>query len=354
MTDKPSFRVQMRGYDQAEVDRYLADIAAESAKARKDAQAATSELDKIQSVVERLRRDYAAATERAATLEKQIAAQGPKESDYAALGDRIGQMLSLAEAEAAEMRATAHADAEKLTRETAETADQVRAAVDSYATDLKSKIDAEAAKIVANAQREADEILDHADREATARREEAEALYEHQRARANAAAADFEKTLADRRDQASSEFAAQMKANQEALAGAEERLTITNNEAERLKGEAQNHAATIVKAARVEASDLIEQARMAAEKVRRESDRELQAAGARRDAILAQLSNVRQMLATVGSASLVQQLDEVAAPVPVAVPVPEPAAAPEPAVDDAPTTVVMKATQDALDETPAQ
>jgi len=334
MTDKPSFRIAMRGYEQAEVDRYLAELAAETDKAKKEAAGHASELDKIQSVVDRLRRDYAAATERAATLEKQVAAQGPKESAYTALGDRIGQMLSLAEAEAAEMRATAQADAEKLTRETAETADQVRAAVDSYATDLKSKIDAEAAKIVANAQREADEILDHADREATARREEAEALYEHQRARANAAAADFEKTLADRRDMASAEFAAQMKSNQESLAAAEERLTVTNNEAERLKSEAQNHAATIVKAARVEASDLIEQARMAAEKVRRESDRELQAAGARRDAILAQLTNVRQMLATVGSASLVQQIDEVAAPVPAPVVEPEPAPVVEQAVEE--------------------
>ena len=93
-----------------------------------------------------------------------------------------------------------------------------------------------------------------------------------------------------------------------------------HDEAERLKGEAQNHAATIVKAARAEAADVVEQARMAAEKVRRESERELQAAGSRRDAILQQLTNVRQMLATVGGTSIQLELPE---PVPATVPVEE-------------------------------
>nr|WP_284289414.1 hypothetical protein [Angustibacter aerolatus] len=49
-------------------------------------------------------------------------------------------------------------------------------------------------------------LLDDADREATARREEAEAVYEHQRARAAQAAADFETTLAQRRQRAEADF----------------------------------------------------------------------------------------------------------------------------------------------------
>jgi hypothetical protein len=51
-------------------------------------------------------------------------------------------------------------------------------------------------------------------------------------------------------------------------------------------------------------------AREKAERIRRDSERELSAATARRDSITSQLSNVRQMLATLGGASMVGTLDE--------------------------------------------
>ncbi|MFZ0528912.1 MAG: hypothetical protein WAL91_00070, partial [Propionicimonas sp.] len=71
-----------------------------------------------------------------------------------------------------------------------------------------------------------------------------------------------------------------------------------------------------LKAARDEAGQHVDAARLAAEKIRRESERELQAATARRDAITAQLTNVRQMLATLGGVTIVNPLAD-----------PEPAAA---------------------------
>ena len=75
----------------------------------------------------------------------------------------------------------------------------MRAAAEEYAEKRRHDVEAEAARIVADAQRVAAEERDAAERDAAARRQEAEALYEQQRAKAAAAAADFEATLAERR-----------------------------------------------------------------------------------------------------------------------------------------------------------
>src|SRR5690606_14251002 len=56
--------------------------------------------------------------------------------------------------------------------------------------------------------------------------------------------------------------------------------------------------------ARAEAEELVSAAREHAERIRRDSERELAAVTARRDAITAQLGNVRTMLATVGGGSV--------------------------------------------------
>ena len=175
---------------------------------------------------------------------------------------------------------------------------------------MTSKAQADSTALVEGARRQADEILDHADREATARREEAEAVYEHQRARAAAAAADFEKTLAERRDRAASEFEAQMQANEDSLARAEERLAALEAEAQRVQQDAKDQAEATLRAARDEAAALLEQARGNADRIRRESQRELTAATARRDAITAQLHNVRQMLATLGAGQVADPFAE--------------------------------------------
>jgi predicted nucleic acid-binding Zn-ribbon protein len=66
---------------------------------------------------------------------------------------------------------------------------------------------------------------------------------------------------------------------------------------------AKDQGDAMLKAAREEAVQHIAAARASAVKIRRESERELQAAVARRDAINAQLANVRQMLATLDNTS---------------------------------------------------
>ena len=67
--------------------------------------------------------------------------------------------------------------------------------------------------------------------------------------------------------------------------------------------------------AQKEAESLVAQARAHADRIREESDRELVAATQRRDSINAQLTNVRQMLATLTSAVPAGLLADQPAPV---------------------------------------
>lgn len=302
------FRTVMRGYDPSEVDQALAQLRQIAEQARAEAADRTVELTKLRNAVSHLEGELAAQTNRLSEVQVEAQNRAATPPTFAELGERIGSMLGLAEAEAKEMVDKAKAEAEKLTSETATAAENVRTSADKYAQEVQSKADADAARIVENAKRQSDEILDHADREATARREEAEAVYEHQRARAAAAAADFEKTLADRRDKAAADFGEQMAAHEASLARASERLASTEVEAERTRSDAETRAAQILKAAQDEASSLVDQAKLAAEKIRRESERELLAATSRRDAITAQLTNVRQMLATLGGGTIINPL----------------------------------------------
>ena len=91
-----------------------------------------------------------------------------------------------------------------------------------------------------------------------------------------------------------------MQNNEQAIAAAQERQAAIEAEADRTLAEAKAQADAHIKTARDEAAQHVDSSRLAAEKIRRESERELQAATARRDAITAQLTNVRQMLATLG------------------------------------------------------
>lgn len=76
---------------------------------------------------------------------------------------------------------------------------------------------------------------------------------------------------------------------------------------------AHSEANAVLMSARDESRQMLSSAKERAEKVRRESERELAAAAARRDAITAQLANVRQMLGTLGSTSVFNPLSELEA-----------------------------------------
>jgi cell division septum initiation protein DivIVA len=306
MSETPSFRSVLRGYDPAQVDQWRGEHAQALEQARQEAAERTVEVTGLKSALARAQEDHD-RTRKAleSAQEQQRQASAPT---FAGLGERIGNILTLADEEASEIRRNAQADAQTLAGTSRLAADQTRVDADRYAENVRTKAEAEATQLVEKARQQADALLDDADREAAARREEAEAYYEHQRARAAAAAADFESTLGERRDKAAAEFKTQMSGHEQALVQAQERAAALSAESEKTHATAKAESTKLLESARAEAEALVAEARDKAERVRRDSERELTAATARRDSITAQLSNVRQMLATLGGASMVEGL----------------------------------------------
>ena len=113
---------------------------------------------------------------------------------------------------------------------------------------------------------------------------------------------------------------------------------------ERARSEAEARVARMLADAEERATAMVAEARATADRVRAESERELAAAGQRRDSINAQLSNVRQMLATLSGTGVP---GVAMAPAPEA----EPEAAPavEPPVEPVTEAEVVEA-QEAADE----
>ncbi len=279
------FRVVMRGYEPAEVDRTVAEL---------EARIATTEQG-VADLRARLQAAEAKAEQGASTAQP---------ATFEHLGARVGQILGLADAEANELRDQVRAEVETHRKESEQATLLIRDEADQYADQRRRDADAEATRIVTDAKRAADGERDAAERDAAARRQEAEAIHEQQRANAAKAASDFETTLAERRERTTAEFQEQQAATQSQLDAMAARVEEVKATAERQQAAAEAEARRIVEEAEGRAAELVREARASADRVRADSDRELAAASQRRDSINAQLSNVRQMLQTLsGSAA---------------------------------------------------
>jgi DivIVA domain-containing protein len=273
-----TFKTVMRGYDPAEVDRRL---------------------EELSSAVSSLTQQRDGLATRVQELHDTADSTSTEPPGYEHLGERVGKILSLADAEAAELRSRAQEEAEAHTASTHQSAAQARDEADQYAARIRSETEAAAARIEEEARKAADDHRDSAERDASVRLQEAEAVYEEQRARAAKAAADFETTLAGRRKAAEDEFTHKMAESQSRIDEASQLAERTRTDAEQGRVEATREATRLVDEARQEAARIISDAKATAERVRSDSERELSAASQRRDSINAQLSNVRQMLATL-------------------------------------------------------
>lgn len=282
-TPRETFEIVRRGYEPTQVDRRLAALSRELEQARS----------------------------RQADLERraeELQAQGPQEegaaTPYAGLGARIEQILGLAEEEAKELREAAAGEASQHRALTEQDADKIRKDAETYAQERRSDADTEAQRVLQEAKRMADQIRDESERDAKARREEAEALFERNRAKAAQAAADFETTLAERRERTAAEFRHQQSVTQAQLDDLAQQVETSRAAAQKEQESAEAQARRTVVEAEERADTIIREAKAAADRIRSDSDRELAAATQRRDSINAQLTNVRQMLATLsGSAT---------------------------------------------------
>jgi cell division septum initiation protein DivIVA len=255
------------------------------------AQAAHNQSAELAHQIEALKASEAAARRQASVK--------PAAPSYTDFGVRISQMLSLAEEEATEIRANADAEISKKLRELEASNIKLRTDAERFAVETRSASESEAARIVEDAKRGADQLLDEADRHSSARREEAEAVYEQQRAQAAQAAADFEQTLAERRQRAEHDFRERTSLAERQLETAQEHGAQMRIEAERAHAESTQKSSRLLQEAEQKAAQIVAEARASADRIRTESERELAAATQRRDSINAQLTNVRQMLATL-------------------------------------------------------
>jgi DivIVA domain-containing protein len=310
------FRSVLRGYDTAQVDQHVSDLTEAAAAARREAGDLSIQVSKLEAAQRQLQSDLEAQATRARALEEeQKKAAAPT---YADLGQRIGSMLKLADEEGNELRIRAQADAEAHHALADESARATREGADVYAKETRSAADAEAARVLEDARRRADSILDDADRQATARREEAEAVYERARAKSAAAAADFETTLATRRDTSAQEFAVQIAAAEQQLAAVQQRAEQTRIDSELRQQEAADKSAHQLSEAKALAQAMVAEAKTKADRIRDDSERVLTAATQRRDSINAQLTNVRQMLATLSGGAMVNPTEQAGSePMPV-------------------------------------
>lgn len=284
---QPSFRLVRRGYEPTEVDQRITDLMKQ----------AGTQQQRIVELTTRVRELEASRS----FVDQEAPSSG--QATFADLGVRVGQILSLADEEAAAMRGGAKADIEARLLEAEQAAEKIRLEADDYARQRRESADEEAKTLIGNAHRRADELHEETKRDAEARRAEADAVYEAQQAKAAQAAADFETTLADRRDKVEKEFAAQFETTRSQLDAAQAHLEQTRNEAERIRNDAEVGGRRHLEDAQTEAAEIVAAARAHADRIRAESDRALVAATQRRDSINAQLANVRQMLATLTNVS---------------------------------------------------
>ncbi|MFZ2502285.1 MAG: hypothetical protein WAW88_06420 [Nocardioides sp.] len=324
-TTSASFRLVRRGYEPTDVDRRISELLSRAGAQQQQVVSLTAKIRELEAS--------------AAYHESELVNTPAPAPTFADFGARVGKILELAEEEAAEIRAAAKTDFEERLHEAEQAAERVRREADEFAVARRAAADTEATSLLDEARRLSEELHEETKRDTSARRAEADAIFEDQQAKAAQSAADFETTLSERRKRVEAEFTAQFDTARSQLGEAQEHLERTRGEAQRIRGDAELGARRLVEDAEKQASEIVAQARAHADRIQAESDRELAAATQRRDSINVQLTNVRQMLATltnVAPADLVLRTGGLVEPAPAADAAEAPAdAAPEGADDSA-------------------
>jgi hypothetical protein len=328
-----SFRSVLRGYDPVQVDHHVNELAQSTAAVWQESVERTRQVNELAAENRQLRSELEGLAERARVLED--AQRESVEPTYTGLGERIGSVLTMVDNEVYELRTRAHADAANSLALADEAALATRQEAEQYARETRGAADDEAARELEETRQQADSLLEDArqqaeslrddarreaeslrdeadrqvmarqdaDRQAMARREEAESLYEQARAKAAAAAVDFETTLAARREASALEFAAQITAAEQQLAAVRLRSDQVRSDSERAQQEAAAQVAQQLEQAMARAQTLVTEAKAKAARIRENSERELTAATQRRDSINAQISDFRHELAALGGAT---------------------------------------------------
>jgi hypothetical protein len=286
-TADEGFDIVLRGYERKQVDGHLGRLNSERL-------AGSQRIDALERRVEELHIELQNAQKRAAE----------SEPTYAGLGARVEKILRLAEEEATDLKLEARASTEKDRKAVEASAGQVRAQADEDARARREQTRQEAAKLLEEAGKKVAQVRAEAANEAAAKRDEAEGILEAARAKAAQGAAEFEASLAKRRDHAERDLAIRQEAAERHLIETGDQAEQLRVEAQKMREEAERRSRQMLETAQREAEDTVDEARAKAERSRLEAGRELAALTHRRDSINAQLSNVREMLATLTGAAV--------------------------------------------------
>jgi DivIVA domain-containing protein len=333
-----SFRSALRGYNQAQVDHHMNELAQAAASAWQEATQRTRQIEDLRAANSRLKSEADGHAQRARELERaQLEAAAPT---YTGLGERIGSVLTMVDNEVSELRTRAHAGAENSRALAEENALATRQDADRYARETLSAAEDEVAQLLDEARQQAERLVDDAvrqgegiredarkeseslrdeadrqamarqdaDRQAMARREEAEALYEQARAKSAAAAVDFETTLAARREASALEFAAQVTAAEQHLAAVRLRSEQVRSDSEQAQQEAASKIARQLEQATSRAQAVVAEAKTKAERIRDSSEHELASATQRLDSVNTQINNLHHDLSVLGGATRINPM----------------------------------------------
>jgi len=305
MMQVPEFTTVRRGYDQTEVDSKVGDLVAAANRSKAEA--------------DKLREQLSLHQGRIAELETAVTQRSdPSLTD---IGDRSQRIFAMLDEEVSQIRANALNEADKMIQSAQREATDTCQQADTYAATVRAQAEQDATARLTDASAKAEDVIASADQAARAKAGEAQAAYDQQRVRIATMAGDFEQWLADRRDQSENEFTARVKEQEAAIAGAEQHRALIETEAERYKQAQQAESDAILTEAQTQARQIVKEAGIAADQVRRESERDLDATMARKDAITAQMASLRQMLASTLTGTVPSINQAAAAPVAPVAPV---------------------------------
>lgn len=287
----PTFDLTLRGYDRRQVDEYLDRLEQTLSAAQADRDAGRAHTAALQRQVEELQ--AAVNSSRQKLLES-------TRPTYAGLGERVAQLLRLAEEEAERLRSDAVRD-------------------------------------ISHMRESADGLLSKAQEKAARAEREFESTLAERRKQADQQDADKRKSLESQlraaADRITGSQAMAMKVTTDAKAEADRLVTESRGRAESLRKDAEKHVAALVQAARQDADRLLLDARREAERIvaeagtraeerRGESEREIAQLMRRRDAINQQLASVREVLGALPLQAVAERTEDQpgirAKPVPVA------------------------------------
>lgn len=163
------FDLVLRGYDRRQVDEALAGFARELAAAEGTARLANARVTELESLAARLRRELA---------DTRAKAEQTRPS-YAELGERVGQMLTLAEQEATALRQEAAAEVDPIRQHSITEAGELLASAQADAERTRRAATEEAQALVQEASEQHDRLV--AETDAHRRRAEHDVAAERRR-----------------------------------------------------------------------------------------------------------------------------------------------------------------------------